>query len=133
VRPSKAKIKAIAGALGLALCAANLDTARAGPANTLIELRDALNACLRTTSPGGKLDVTIIFSLKRDGNLLGKPVIRYSKMTDAPDARRRGASAVAAALQGCLPLPITESLGNAIAGRPFAIRIRLGEAAPASI
>lgn len=128
-----AKTTAFAATLGLALFASSSATTRADPADTLTELRNELNTCLRGAKSGEVVDITIVFSLKRDGGLLGKPTIRYSKMPDSPDAQRRVADAVAKALQGCLPLSITDRFGGAIAGHPLAIRIRTGTARESNI
>ena len=64
-----------------------------------------------------------MFSLKRNGSLNGKPRISYTKLP-ADEALRNGdTDAIARALDGCLPIPITDGLGGAIAGRPIALRI----------
>jgi hypothetical protein len=92
------------------------------PANTLRELSAALHQCLvLPPGPAGSA-LTIRFSLRRDGAVLGKPQITFAKLNgDAPE-QRRFVDAVAAAFDRCLPAAITDALGGAIAGRPLSIR-----------
>ena len=123
MKPVYRKAAGIAGAAGLGLVALGANPARAAPANTFQELWAELGACLRTAEATDGLDLTIVFSLKRDGALLGKPRITHSKSTDPADLRR-AADAVARAMDKCLPFSITDALGGAIAGRPLGIRIQ---------
>jgi hypothetical protein len=97
--------------------------ATAAPANTLRELSAELGACAlgRGVEPGSEL--TISFMLNRWGAVIGKPRITHARLPEDPDARRRILESVAKAIDLCLPLPITDGLGGAIAGRPIAIRL----------
>jgi hypothetical protein len=81
-----------------------------------------LSACLQTAEATEGLDMTIVFSLKRDGALLGKPRITHVNATGSPDLRR-AAGSVARAMDKCLPVSITTALGGAIAGQPLKVRI----------
>jgi hypothetical protein len=91
------------------------------------EIYAALRACWvppQHTTPA-KVQVTIRLSFKRDGEVLGQPLIVYEN-PDASDTTRRAVqAAVAATLQRCNPLPLSGALGNIIAGHP--INVRLGE------
>jgi hypothetical protein len=84
----------------------------------------ALNQCLLTAPPGvvGS-EITIVFSLKRDGSLLGRPRISHAKLLADPGAQRNFAAGALAAFGKCLPLSITDGLGGAIAGQPLSVRI----------
>jgi hypothetical protein len=68
----------------------------------------------------GHLDskITVLMSFKRSGDLLGKPRVTFQSPGPTEDelATRE---ATALALIRCTPLPITDALGGAIAGRPF--------------
>jgi hypothetical protein len=81
-----------------------------------------LSACLQKAQATDGLDMTIVFSLKRDGSLLGKPRIAHANATGSPDLRR-AAGSVAQTMARCLPLSITTSLGGAIAGQQLKVRI----------
>jgi hypothetical protein len=114
----------IARAAALALALFGVPEAKSAPANTLRELFMALNQCLlqAPTDTAGS-EMTVVFSLKRDGSLLGKPRISHTKLLGDRDAQSRFAAAVLAAFDKCLPLKISAGLGGAIAGRPLSIRV----------
>lgn len=97
--------------------------AQRAPANSLRELRSELDACVR--APGGPVGsaVTIVFALKRDGALLGRPRISQAHLVGEPGVQRSFVAGAIAALGRCLPVSVTDSLGGAIAGRLFSIRL----------
>ena len=95
----------------------------AAPANTLTELWRALNACVRLPPEGVESEITIVFTLKRDGTLLGKPRISHSHLVGDADAQRTFVADAIQSVARCLPVEITDALGGAIAGRPIAFRI----------
>ena len=96
----------------------------AAPANTLMELRRQFGGCLARNplGPAGS-QVTIAFMMKRDGSIFGKPRITFSHLEGDRDARRGFIDDAERAVEACLPLRITPSLGQAIAGRPFFITL----------
>jgi hypothetical protein len=98
--------------------------AHAAPANTLRELSAELNACALQRGVDANAELTVVFMLNRRGEVIGKPRITHSQLPDDPAARSRIAADVARAFDQCLPLPITDGLGGAIAGRPIAIRLQ---------
>lgn len=92
--------------------------------NTLNDIVRAMQACWR---PAGVRhsgqSVTIRISFKRNGEVLGKPMITHYREGE-PDAANREAftQAVREALVRCSPMPFTDKLGAAVAGRPFTFR-----------
>jgi hypothetical protein len=68
------------------------------------------------------MQITVRFSITRDGRLQGKAAIRYESPDASDDERIAYRMAVAESLARCAPFPITEGLGNAIAGQPINIR-----------
>ena len=60
-------------------------------------------------------------SVRRDGSLFGKPRATYSKLDDE-DLDRAFVASIMEALNRALPLPLTESFGGVIAGRPMFMR-----------
>jgi hypothetical protein len=95
----------------------------AEPANTLQELWKKFGACFAGVQLSTDSEVTVVFSLKRNGSLNGKPRISYANLVADETQRASDAQAIAHALDACLPVEITDGLGGAIAGRPFALRI----------
>ena len=71
------KIRIIAS---LAFLAASPIEARSAPANTLPDLWRELSACVKAPGDSAGSELTIIFALKRDGSLLGKPRITHSHL-----------------------------------------------------
>ncbi|MEQ1956354.1 hypothetical protein [Mesorhizobium sp. CN2-181] len=92
------------------------------PINTLAELWPALYACWSPPAGTEGKELTLTFSVRRDGTLIGKPRATYSKLQGGNDLDRAFVASVLQALDKTLPLPITESLGGVIAGRPMALR-----------
>ena len=67
------------------------------------------------------MSITLRFSLRRDGNLIGKPVATYSHLSGDDFRKRVFVASVIEALDQVVPLPLTDSMGAAIAGRPLAL------------
>ena len=68
------------------------------------------------------MDITVRVSFTRDGRIQGRPKITYEAEQASDNDRLLYRIAVMETLQRCTPMPFTEGLGGAIAGRPFAIR-----------
>ena len=113
-------------AVALGVCSVGLASvsARSDPANTLVDLSAELHYCLRSADLDKGAEVTLRLSLKRDGSLNGKPIVTYFNMSDDADAERRNAQAITTAVGRCVPIPISDALGRAIAGTPFWIHLR---------
>jgi hypothetical protein len=95
------------------------------PVNTLSELMAALRACwvpppLDQSRAG--MQITVQVSFRRNGELLGQPRITFESTGASDDERLAYRIAVAKMLKRCTPVPVTEALGNALAGRPLTIR-----------
>ncbi len=93
--------------------------------NTLNDVVAALRGCwipppLDQSRPG--MQITVQLSFKRSGEILGRPRITFETAGASDDERLAYRVAVAEALKRCSPLPFTEALGNAVAGRPFNMR-----------
>ena len=108
-----------------AAAAAQPAAPRGGPLNTLADIGRALRACwqwppLSETRSGMALTVRVSFT--RSGELLGAR-ITYQTPNVSDDERALYQGALLAALSRCTPLPVSERLGEAIAGRPFTFHI----------
>jgi hypothetical protein len=95
------------------------------PLNTIAEVFAALEACW--IPPGldqarAGMQITVMVSFKRSGELLGKPRITYETPEASDDERLSYRVAMAEALRRCTPLPFTDALGGALAGRPMTLR-----------
>jgi hypothetical protein len=113
------------GTAPLALCAA-VAPSQAAPANTLKDMFNQLGDCFSREAGVDEgwrgAEMTLRFSLRRDGSLIGKPHITYSKLPKDETDKRRVMDSIAFAMDRCLPVKITGGLGGAIAGQMIAYR-----------
>ena len=91
--------------------------------NTLDDIGLALGICwaahmppLAQARPG--MNITVMLTFKRSGELLGEPRFTYMTREATPQTRALYQRAVVEAINACTPLPLSEGLGGAIAGRP---------------
>jgi hypothetical protein len=75
-------------------------------------------------SRANPMDITVIVSFNREGAILGQPKITYESANAGDNDRIAYRIAVMETLQRCAPLPFTEALGGAVAGRPLAVTFR---------
>jgi hypothetical protein len=68
------------------------------------------------------MQMTVRFSFKRTGDMIGPPRVTYATAGVSPDIRDTYFKAINASLDACVPLKFTGDLGGALAGRPIAIR-----------
>ena len=101
--------------------------ARAEPVrvNTIDELFARLRQCwqppkLPEGHPG--IQITVLFTLRRDGEIFGRPKITFESPEASAEDSIAYRTAVMETLQRCTPMPFTESMGGAIAGRTIRFR-----------
>jgi hypothetical protein len=109
-------------AFGLALLISSGQSASHPPINTLQEIGPALTACWRPPSDVPHYEVTIRLSFKRTGEVLGKPMITFSRFNGDTADQKRIIASILAGLAQCTPLNFSPGLGGAIAGRLFTLR-----------
>lgn len=100
--------------------------------NTIQDVFRHLRTCWRPPSPAKArpLDITVVVSFNRAGNILGHPRITYESAEASDNDRLQYRIAVMEALQRCTPMPFTEAMAGAAAGRPFAVQFRSRKSAP---
>jgi hypothetical protein len=98
--------------------------ATAGPVDSIRQLIERLQQCWKppARSQASRVDVTVLVSFTRDGAILGLPRVTYETEGASDNDRLAYRIAVMETLQRCTPMPFSEGLGGAVAGRPFAIR-----------
>jgi hypothetical protein len=64
----------------------------------------------------------VVVSFNRSGDILGRPRIVYESDEATDQDRLMYRIAVMEALQRCTPMPFTEGMGAAAAGRPFRVQ-----------
>ncbi|GLR96130.1 MULTISPECIES: hypothetical protein [Bradyrhizobium] len=100
--------------------------------NTIQDIFRHLLTCWRPPSPAKArpLDITVVVSFNRAGNILGHPRITYESAEASDNDRLQYRIAVMEALQRCTPMPFTDAMAGAAAGRPFAIQFRNRKTSP---
>ncbi len=68
------------------------------------------------------MQMTVRFSFKRSGDMIGPPRMTFATAGVPADIRNTYLKAINASLDACVPLKFTGGLGGALAGRPIAIR-----------
>ena len=96
-----------------------------GPLNTTADIRQALRGCWQSppaSEARSGMELTVRLSFKRNGEIFGAR-ITYQTPNVSDEERSLYHGALLAALARCSPLPLSASLGEAIAGRPMTFHI----------
>jgi len=99
--------------------------AEPGEVNTIRDIYARLRTCWKPPPPSRAkpdIDITVIVSFNRAGEILGHPRITYESEQADDNDRLMYRVAVMETLQRCTPMPFTEGMAGAVAGRPFAVR-----------
>ena len=95
--------------------------------NTIKDVFAKLRTCWKPPPPSRAnpgIDITVIVSFNRNGDIIGRPKITYESEQATDNDRLMYRVAVMEALQRCTPMPFTESMAGAVAGRPFAVQFQ---------
>lgn len=92
-----------------------------GPLNTLRDVQQAIFDCWEWP-PANEvqygMELTIMLSFRRDGSIFGAR-INYQRRDVPAEEKALYYASLLNAMKLCSPLPLSPSLGEAIAGRPF--------------
>jgi hypothetical protein len=91
---------------------------------TLKETWPALFACYFGIPNAEDSEITLVFSLRRDGTLIGKPKVTAKNIRGDETQQRAFENSIMEAIERALPLPFSDSMGSAIAGRVLSVRIK---------
>jgi hypothetical protein len=100
--------------------------------DTLKDVFAKLHSCWQPPpySRANPMNITVVVSFNREGAILGQPRITHESGNPSDNDRIAYRIAVMETLQRCTPLPFTEGLGGAVAGRPFAVTFRTRKLPP---
>jgi hypothetical protein len=120
-------------AAALALLSSAGAQAEPGQVNTIREAFQRFWSCWKPppASQANPIDITVIVSFNRAGEIIGRPRITYESEQATENDRLQYRIAVMEALQRCTPMPFTESMAGAVAGRPFAVQFHNRKPQPA--
>jgi hypothetical protein len=93
--------------------------------DTIGDLFAELRSCWTpppTESAQEGMQMTVRFSFKRSGEMIGPPRLTFATAGAPADVRDTYLKAINASLDACVPLKFTGGLAGALVGRPIAIR-----------
>lgn len=90
--------------------------------NTMSDVGAAIQACWTPPADAGTASVTLSFSFKRDGTLIGPPRPTAIKVNGDANAKKSFVDAATTALQNCLPLTFSPKLAQGVAGNVFTLQ-----------
>ncbi|RNJ43333.1 hypothetical protein B5V01_19670 [Mesorhizobium erdmanii] len=118
-------MKCVAAMLMIAggMLAGTLLPSQAAVLNTMDDVGDAIQACWTPPPDAGNSTVTLSFSFKRDGSLIGPPRPTAAKVAGDDKARKAYIDAAIAAVKNCTPLSLSPALAQGIGGNVFALQL----------
>lgn len=96
-------------------------TSQAEPLTTMAEVGDAVMSCWKPPAGVTKSSVTMRFSLKDDGSLIGPPEPTYINVAGDEKVRQTFLAAAADAVERCTPVELSPALAQGIGGQLFAM------------
>src|SRR5579872_4195049 len=111
------------------LLASQLFAAAEPQVDSLRDVFARLGRCWKPPEPSQAhpgIDITVMVSFNRSGEILGHPRITYESDQADDNDRLVYRIAVMETLKRCTPMPFSEGMAGAIAGRP--IRVQIGRA-----
>jgi hypothetical protein len=94
-------------------------TVHADPLTTMDEVGAAVMSCWKPPAGVEKSTVTLSFSLKRDGSLVGPPQPTSIDVAGDEKVRQQFVSAAMDAVDRCTPVELSHDLAQGIGGNPF--------------
>ncbi len=121
---ARRRIQLIWFAAALSLFSPGCAQAELQKVNTIREAFARFRSCWKPppASRAKPIDITVIVSFNRAGAILGHPRITFESEQANDNDRLEYRIAMIEALQRCTPMPFTESMAGAVAGRPFAVQ-----------
>jgi hypothetical protein len=112
----------VAGFLTIATTSPLLAQQPAPELSLLRQVGPSIYRCWRPPAGSAGQELTVVMSFKRNGEVLGRPRISHSLLTGSTQHQKEFVTSVLDAIAACTPLHLSQSLGSAMAGRPFAMR-----------
>lgn len=94
-------------------------TIYANPLTTMDQVGAAVMSCWKPPAGVEKSSVTLSFSLKSDGSLVGPPRATSINVTGDETIRKQFVAAAMDAVVRCTPVQLSPALGRGIGGQPF--------------
>jgi hypothetical protein len=105
-----------------------------GQVNSMRDLQAHFAACFRAPLRAEGSQVTFRFSLTRDGQLYGKPIMAWASLGGAPEKRKALRTEFLTAFERCLPVTLSEKMAATTPGGMYFLRLAIGaDAKPVEI
>jgi hypothetical protein len=104
--------------------------ASAAPLENVSELGPALLRCWRPPDAPDGSAVTLRFSFRRDGSLMGPPLVTYIGVDGAPKLKREFADSAVHAIEQCSPLELTPRFAATIGGKVYVMQFAIRQNQP---
>jgi hypothetical protein len=91
----------------------------ADPLTTMDEVGAAIMSCWKPPAGVEKSTVTLRFSLKSDGSLLGPPQSTFISVAGDEEVRQQFVAAAMDAADRCTPVELSPALAEGIGGQPL--------------
>jgi hypothetical protein len=94
--------------------------------DTIAGMFAALRACWEPPADDearSGMQMSVRFAFKRNGEIIGEPRVTYTTPGVGDETKQVYRHAIAEALARCTPLPFSDGMGGAVAGRPIAMRV----------
>ncbi|TKT74706.1 hypothetical protein [Aquamicrobium sp. LC103] len=105
--------------LALSLCAS---PSIADPLKNMGEVGDAIRTCWKAPADPKGASVTLSFSLRRDGSLIGQPRPTSIDVPGNDEEKRKFVDAAVAALRDCTPLEFAPDFAEGVGGQVFTMQ-----------
>lgn len=115
-RPTKGFKRVVGCALTIFLAPL---TIHADPLTTMDQVGAAVMSCWKPPAGVEKSSVTLSFSLKSDGSLVGPPRAKSIDVTGDETVRRQFVAAAMDAVTRCTPVQLSPALAQGVGGQPF--------------
>jgi hypothetical protein len=102
----------------------------AAPLETVSDIGPALLRCWRPPAAPDGSAVTLRFSFRRDGSLMGVPLVTYVGVNGAPDLQRDFADSAVHAIQECSPLELAPRFAATIGGKVYVMQFAVKSKRP---
>jgi hypothetical protein len=104
--------------------------ASGAPLKTVSDIGPALLRCWRPPDAPEGSAVTLRFSFRRDGSLMGPPLVTYVGVDGAPKLKRDFADSAVRAIKDCSPLELAPRFAATIGGKVYVMQFAIRQKQP---
>jgi hypothetical protein len=124
------RLGALPALLGLLAIFLGPPAATAAPLENVSEIGPALLRCWRPPAAPDGSAVTLRFSFRRDGSLIGAPRVTYVGVDGGAKARREFADSAVHAIEECSPLELSPRFAATIGGKVYVMQFAVRKKQP---